>query len=96
MGFAVANRSGAEVRAVHDRIRFINHEGKKILLVDLSDCPANEVEQIARAVPDYREGLEDSRGNFQTKPESDGRLTVANRGTFPRKKSCCGGDLGRT
>ena len=75
MGFAVANRSGAEVRAVHDRIRFINHEGKKILLVDLSDCPANEVEQIARAVPDYREGFEDSRGNFQTKPESHGRST---------------------
>ncbi len=36
-----------------DRIRFINYGGKKILLVDLSDCPANEVEQIARAVPDY-------------------------------------------
>jgi hypothetical protein len=38
---------------VHDRIRFINHEGKKILLVDFSDCPANEVEEIARAVPEY-------------------------------------------
>ena len=38
---------------MHDRIRFINHEGKKILLVDFSACPANEVEEIARAVPEY-------------------------------------------
>jgi hypothetical protein len=38
---------------VQDRIRFINHEAKKILLVDFSNCPANEVEEIARAVPDY-------------------------------------------
>ncbi len=35
------------------RIRFIDHLGKKILLVDFSDCSANEVERIARAVPDY-------------------------------------------
>ena len=38
---------------MQDRIRFINHEAKKILLVDFSKCPANEVEEIARAVPDY-------------------------------------------
>jgi hypothetical protein len=38
---------------VQDRIRFIGHQGKEILLVDLSNCPANEVEEIARAVPDY-------------------------------------------
>jgi hypothetical protein len=38
---------------VYDRIRFINYEGKKILLVDFSSCPANEVEQIARTVPEY-------------------------------------------
>jgi hypothetical protein len=38
---------------VQDRIRFINDGGKKILLVDFSNCPANEVEEIARAVPDY-------------------------------------------
>ena len=36
-----------------ERIRFIDHQGKKILVVDLSNCPAQEVEQIARAVPDY-------------------------------------------
>jgi hypothetical protein len=38
---------------VQNRIRFTNHGGKKILLVDFSNCPANEVEEIARAVPDY-------------------------------------------
>jgi hypothetical protein len=38
---------------VQDRIRFIGHQGKEILLVDLSNCPANEVAEIARAVPDY-------------------------------------------
>jgi hypothetical protein len=38
---------------VPDRIRSINYESKKILLVDFSDCPANEVEEIARAVPEY-------------------------------------------
>jgi hypothetical protein len=35
-----------------DRIRFIAHEGKQILLVDLSNCFAAEVEQILRALPD--------------------------------------------
>ena len=38
---------------MEERIRFINHLGKKILLVDFSNCPAKEVERIARAVPDY-------------------------------------------
>ena len=38
---------------MHERIRFIDHQGKKILLVDFSNCAANEVERIARAVPDY-------------------------------------------
>jgi hypothetical protein len=38
---------------VNDRIQFINYDGKKILLVDFSGCPANEVEEIARAVPEY-------------------------------------------
>ena len=30
-----------EFRAMHERIRLINHLGKKILLVDLSNCPVN-------------------------------------------------------
>jgi hypothetical protein len=33
-----------------DRLRFITHQGKQILLVDLSNCTA-EVEKIIRAVP---------------------------------------------
>src|ERR1700730_8167444 len=41
------------VRALHDRIRLIYHQGKQILFVDLSNCKANEVEKIARAAPDY-------------------------------------------
>ena len=40
-------------RTMHDRIRFINHQGKQILFVDFSNCPASEVEKIARATPDY-------------------------------------------
>ena len=38
---------------MHERIRFIDHNGKKILLVDLSNCPAKDVEKITRAVPDH-------------------------------------------
>ena len=36
-----------------ERIRFINHQGKQILFVDFSNCPAREVEKITRAVPDH-------------------------------------------
>lgn len=35
------------------RIQFISHRGKQILLVDFSNSSANEVEGIARRVPDY-------------------------------------------
>jgi hypothetical protein len=38
---------------MQERIRFIEHRGKKILLVDLSNCSADEVEEIVRRVPDY-------------------------------------------
>jgi hypothetical protein len=34
-----------------DRIRFISHKGKKILLVDCSNCTADEVGQLAEIVP---------------------------------------------
>ena len=34
------------------RIRFFNHEGKRILLVDLSNCSAREAEETTRRVPD--------------------------------------------
>jgi hypothetical protein len=35
-----------------DRVRFITHQGKQILIVDLSNCSAVEVEQIVRALPE--------------------------------------------
>jgi|SRR5271165_319506 len=35
-----------------DRIRFITHQGKQILLVDLSGCSAAEVAKILRELPD--------------------------------------------
>ena len=35
-----------------DRIRFISHDGRQILLVDFSNCSAAEVERTCRAVPD--------------------------------------------
>jgi hypothetical protein len=50
-GAAMSKDSTA--RAMHDRIQFLNHQGKQILFVDFSNCLANEVEKIARAAPDY-------------------------------------------
>ena len=38
---------------MHERIRLINHHGKQVLVVDLSNCSAGEVEKIARAVPEF-------------------------------------------
>jgi hypothetical protein len=35
-----------------DRVRFFHHEGKRILLVDLSNCTAREAEETTRRVPD--------------------------------------------
>jgi len=34
------------------RIRFLAHQDKKILLIDLSNCSATEVEETFRALPD--------------------------------------------
>jgi hypothetical protein len=36
-----------------DRICFITHKGKQILLVDVSHCAAAEVEKISKLVPAY-------------------------------------------
>ena len=36
-----------------DRIRFISHKGKKILLMDCTNCSPDELEKIARLVPQY-------------------------------------------
>lgn len=38
---------------MEDRIRFIEHQGKKILLVDLSHCTPREVEKLALLAPSY-------------------------------------------
>jgi hypothetical protein len=35
-----------------ERIQFITHQGKQVLLIDLSNCSAAEVERVLRAVPD--------------------------------------------
>jgi hypothetical protein len=37
---------------VTDRIRFVTHQGKQILLIDVSHCSAGDVEQVMRAVPE--------------------------------------------
>jgi hypothetical protein len=38
---------------MEDRIRFIAHQGKSILLVDLSNCSAAEVKRISELVPKF-------------------------------------------
>ncbi len=35
------------------RIRFLDHKGNQILLVDMSNCNPREIEQITRRVPDF-------------------------------------------
>jgi hypothetical protein len=42
-----------EQQEIGHRIRFSEHDGKRILLVDLSNCTAREAEEITRKVPDY-------------------------------------------
>ncbi|MCU1270326.1 MAG: hypothetical protein JWN74_1620 [Acidobacteriaceae bacterium] len=42
-----------EQREPNRRIRFFDHEGKRILLVDLSNCTPREAEETTRKVPDY-------------------------------------------
>jgi hypothetical protein len=38
---------------MEDRIRLITHQGKRILLVDISNCSAADVLNISRMVPHY-------------------------------------------
>jgi hypothetical protein len=55
---AVLEASRARQRATNlvqyltEHIRFITHQGKQILLIDLSNCSSAEVEKIFRAVPE--------------------------------------------
>jgi hypothetical protein len=37
---------------MNDNIRFVTHAGKQILLIDVSNCSALQVEEIYRAVPE--------------------------------------------
>ena len=43
---SVGEREGA------GRIRFVDFEGKRVLVVDLSECTARDVEESARRLPD--------------------------------------------
>src|SRR3981081_4172651 len=49
------NLSGVGARAMEDRIRFVEHQGKRILLIDVSHCSAAELARIAQIVPSYVE-----------------------------------------
>ena len=51
-GVSTRSGSGKEVSTLTDRIRFITHHSKQILLVDLSNCSGSEVEKTVRAVPE--------------------------------------------
>lgn len=44
--------SASQAQYLTEHIRFITHQGKQILLIDLSNCSAAEVEKIFRAVPE--------------------------------------------
>jgi hypothetical protein len=46
------SRLSAEQAQGGERIRFFDHEGKRILQVDLSKCTAREVEETTRRAPD--------------------------------------------
>jgi SpoIIAA-like len=36
-----------------DRIRFITHQGKRIMFIDCSHCTAEELEKLSQLVPKY-------------------------------------------
>jgi hypothetical protein len=46
------SKLSSDERQGSDRIRFLDHLGKRILLVDLSKCSAREAEETTRRVPD--------------------------------------------
>ena len=46
------SKLSAEQGQGSERIRFFEHEGKRILQVDLSKCTAREAEETTRRVPD--------------------------------------------
>jgi mannose/fructose-specific phosphotransferase system component IIA len=44
--------SGGTTLAATDRVLFITRHGKEILLIDVSNCSADQVEKVFRSVPD--------------------------------------------
>jgi len=54
-GFAVLptiERTGA-LSSISERVLFVKHQGKSILMIDVSNCSAADVERIFRTVPDF-------------------------------------------
>jgi hypothetical protein len=49
---AVYNVAGWRATVMNDRIGAVSHNGKQILVVDLSNCSTTEVEKTVRAVPE--------------------------------------------
>jgi hypothetical protein len=45
--------SNTAIKAVHERIQSIRHQGKQVVLVDLSNCSAVEVGKIVGVVPEH-------------------------------------------
>lgn len=43
----------SQLQYLSEHIRFISHQGKQILLLDVSNCSSAEVEKIFRAVPEF-------------------------------------------
>jgi hypothetical protein len=41
------------VQPIDERILFIDHQGKRILIVNFSKCSAKEVERVSRSVADF-------------------------------------------
>jgi hypothetical protein len=50
------SKLSAGERRGDDRIGFVDREGKRILVIDLSECTAREAEETARRVPDVVTG----------------------------------------
>jgi hypothetical protein len=43
----------SQLQYLSEHIRFLSHQGKRILLIDVSNCSSAEVETIYRAVPEF-------------------------------------------
>jgi hypothetical protein len=46
------NKGTGALFCIGDRVLFVGHQGRSILLIDLSYCSAGEVEETLRAVPE--------------------------------------------